>query len=277
MHTLGGMKTNNHTRSETKVKAIDVHFVLDGRTIRTTVAIKSLSDEIIIITFDVDDNILTLPVGTDVHLSKEDTCYNVTESKNFPEVKAVRVTRRKYVRVDDVLKVDYQKVVPKAYQQHQNKPEVILNDIFGAPFKVPGIDEVDLKLLYKLIYQTNLKMDRILDLLENRDKDRYESVGREGVNISGSGMKFIATRPFSIDDVIAMRTFLPLPSKTRLNLLGKVTSVRETGPENRYEVCVRFVDLTEKDRKAIVKYVFQRQRELIRLSSHDENQKQIEY
>jgi hypothetical protein len=271
------MKTHNHTRSETEAAAMDLHFVLDGRTIRTSGHIKSLSDEIIIITFDVDDNILTLPVGTDVYLSKEDTCYNVTESKNFPEVKAVKVTRRKYVRVDDVLKVDYQKVVPKAYQQHQNKPEVILNDIFGAPFKVPGIDEVDLKLLYKLIYQTNLKMDRILDLLENRDKDRYESVGREGVNISGSGMKFIATRTFSIDDVLAMRTFLPLPSKTQLNLLGKVTSVRETGPENRFEVCVRFVDLTEKDRKAIVKYVFQRQRELIRLSSHDENQKQIEY
>jgi hypothetical protein len=172
--------------------------------------------------------------------------------------------------------VDYRKVSPEAYQQHQDKPEVILNDIFGAPFKVPGIDEVDLKLLYKLIYQTNLKMDRILDLLEGREKDGYESVARELVNISGSGMKFVTTRPFSIDDVIAMRTFLPLPSKTRLNLLGKVTSVSEAGPENRYEICVRFMDLTEKDRKAIVKYVFQRQRELIRLSSRDENQKQIE-
>ena len=136
---------------------------------------------------------------------------------------------------------------------------------------MPDVEAVDLALLYKLIYQANLKMDRILDLLDNREKDRYESVGREGVNISGSGMKFIASRRFSPGDVIAIRTALHLPSKTRFNLLGKVTSVKAAGPENRYETCVTFVDLTEEDRKAIVKYVFQRQRELLRLSVHDRN------
>ncbi len=264
-----GMKTNNHIPYEIKPGIVDVRFVVDGKTVSTRGNINRVSDEIIVITLDVDDNNLTLDAGMDFYISKEDICFNVADAKDFPVIKAVRVPRRKYVRVDDVLKVDYQKVAPEAYRRFQSKPEVILDRVFGEPFKMPEIEAVDLKLLYKLIYQANLKMDRILDLLENRDKDRYETVGREGVNISGSGMKFTAARLFSIGDVIAIRTSLPLPAKTRLNLLGKVTSIKSAGPDNRYEICVAYMDLTEEDRKSIVKYVFQRQRELIRLSPHD--------
>jgi len=265
------MKINNHTQSEIKPETIDVRFILDGKTIKTKGNIQSLSDEIIVITLDVDDNNLTLPEGTDFYISKNDICYNVTDAKKFPEVKAIRVTRRKFVRVNDILKVDYQKVSQEDYNQCQNKPEIILNNVFGESFKMPEIEAVNLKLLFKLIYQANLKIDRILDLLENKGKAGYESVGKEGVNISGSGMKFIADRRFSIGDVIAIRTFLPLPSKTHLNFLGKVISVKPSDTEKRYEICVTFVDLAEKDKKSIVKYVFQRQRELIQLTSHDKN------
>lgn len=265
------MKTNNCTQPKIKLGTTDVRFVLDGKTIRIKGDIQNLSDEIIDITLDVGDKNLTLPEGTDIYISNNNICYNISDINNFPEVKAIRVTRRKFVRVNDILKVDYQKVPQEDYNRCQNRSEIILNDIFGESFKMPEIEEVDLELLYKLIYQANLKIDRILDLLGNKEKNRYESVGQENVNISGSGMKFIAGRRFSTGDVIAIQIFLPLPSKTQLNLLGKVISVKPSDLEMKYEICVTFVDLTEKDREAIVKYVFQRQREIIRLDSHDEN------
>jgi hypothetical protein len=201
----------------------------------------------------------------------------VNKSKNFSEVKpaatvrkhgeAVGTSHRKHVRVDDVLKVDYLKISQKDYKEYKNKPEIILKKTFGKPFEAPHVEDVSLKLLYELIYQANQKIDRILDMLESKDAEKYESVNNECVNISGSGMKFIANQSFSIGDIIALRVFLPLVSRTWINVLGKVTSCAESGPENKYDVAVKFEELSESDRDIIIGYVFKRQRELLRRTS----------
>ncbi|MBW2655860.1 MAG: PilZ domain-containing protein [Deltaproteobacteria bacterium] len=178
---------------------------------------------------------------------------------------------RGYVRVDDILKVDYRKISYEHYKKCESKPEVIFKNIFGEPIKVPeiegGTEGVDLELLYNLIYQANLKIDRILDILERKDAERYASVGSEWVNISGSGMRFIVNQRFSSGDIIAFKVFLPLASRTWINVLGKVMSVTEVDSENKYSTAVKFIDLPEVDREMIIRYVFQRQRELLRLGS----------
>jgi len=267
------MDINKDIQSEVKPGTVDVEFVSGGETVRTEGHIKSSSDEAIVIKLDTDDKKMTLPVGTDIYVSKEDTYYSVIDSKDFPEVKAVRVSRRGHVRVDDILRVDYRKIAREDYERCENKPEIIFKNTFGEPLKAPEIEEADSGLLYKLIYQANLKIDRILDILESRDTERYTSAGSECVNISGSGMRFVANRSFSIGDIIALRVFLPLVSRTWLNVLGKVTSCAESGTGNRYDVSVRFVELSEGDREMIVRYVFKRQRELLRLTSDMKSRK----
>ena len=191
----------------------------------------------------------------------------INESKNFSEVKPVGTNHKGHVRVDDVLKVDYRKISQKDYEMCKGKPEIIFKNTFGKPFEAPKIEEANLELLYKLIYQANQKIDRILDTLESKNAERYESVGSECVNISGSGIKFIANQSFSIGDIIALRVFLPLVSKTWINILGKVVSITESGSENKYDVTVKFKELSESDREIIIGYVFKRQRELLRRTS----------
>jgi hypothetical protein len=102
----------------------------------------------------------------------------VSESKNVLEVKAVGMARekREHVRVDDMLKVDYRKISQKDYSQCKGKQEIIFKNIFGKPFEAPQIEDVSLELLYKLIYQANLKIDRILDILESKDAEKYASM-----------------------------------------------------------------------------------------------------
>ena len=201
----------------------------------------------------------------------------INKSKNFSEVKpaatvrkhgeAARQNHRKHVRVDDVLKVDYLKISQKDCKGRKSKPEFILKKTFGKPFEAPQVEDVNLKLLYELIYQANQKIDHILDMLKSKDAEKYESVNNERVNISGSGMKFIANQSFSIGDIIALRVFLPLVSKTWIKVLGKVMSSAESSTGNRYDVSVQFVELSEGDREMIVRYVFKRQRELLRVTS----------
>ncbi len=213
---------------------------------------------------------------TDIYCSKKDIHYNIIGSKNFEEIKMKEEKPRGNVRVDDILKVDYRKISPEYYKRYENKPEVIFNNIFGEPDKIPEIEEVNLKLLYKLIYQTNLKIDRLLSMLEDKDTQRHASVNSECVNISGSGMKFAANHHFLIGNIIALRVFLPLDmvSGSWINVLGKVMSVAESESENRYTTAVKFIDLPEDDREIIIRYVFKRQRELLRLDSEIKTENQ---
>jgi len=211
------------------------------------------------------------PGRTDIYVSKEDIHYNGIDSKDFWEIRMAKKKPRGYVRVDDILKIDYRKIPQEYYKKCGSKQDVIFKNIFGEPIKVPeiegGAEGVDLELLYNLIYQANLKIDRILDVLERKDTERYASAGSEWVNISGSGMRFVVNQRFSRGDIIAFKVFLPLSSRTWINVLGKVMSVTESDSENKYSTAVKFIDLSEVDREMIIRYVFQRQRELLRLGS----------
>jgi len=198
---------------------------------------------------------------------------NVIDSKNFREIKMEKVSSREHVRVDDILKVDYLKISNKDYKKCKSKPEVIFKNTFGAPIKVPDIEEraqgVDLELLYNIICQANHKIDRILDMLESQNNQAHAFVGGECINISGSGMRFAANHRFSIGDIIALRVFLPmaLASRSSINVLGKVKSVTKTDSKNSYDTAIKFKNLSEDDREIIIRYVFTRQRELLRISS----------
>jgi len=265
------MDINKDTCSEFKPGIVDVKFVSDGNKVRTKGYMKSSSDGVVVIKLDIDGKKMTLPAGTDIYVSKNNIHYRVIDLENFPEVKAVRITQRGHVRVDDMLRVDYRKISQGDYENCETKPEVIFKNVFGETLKAPEIEEANPELLYNLIYQANLKIDRILDILESRDTERYVSTGSECMNISGSGMRFVATRNFLIGDIIALRVFLPLVSRTWINVLGKVTSSAESDSGNKYDVSVRFVELSESDREMIVGYVFKRQRELLRLGSDAKN------
>jgi PilZ domain len=199
--------------------------------------------------------------------------YNVINSKNFLEITMKKTSPRENVRVDDILKVDYRKVSHENYNQYESNPEIIFKNTFGEPDKIPevvgNVEGVDLELLYKLIYQANQKIDHILDILETKDTERDASAISESINISGSGMKFVTNHPFLIGDIIALRIFLSLDLATGswINVLGKVKSFTESGAKNTYNTAVKFINLSEQDREIIIRYVFKRQRELLRLGS----------
>jgi hypothetical protein len=259
---------NEQTQVELKSGTrLDVGFICGNKVINTRGHVKNSSDETIVIEFEVGDKKMTPPVGTDIYVLGNSICYNIIDSKDFPEVKATRVYDRKYARVDNILKVDYKKVSQENYKKYRDRPIIIYKDIFGEPFKAPEIEEVDLKLLYELIYQANLKMDRILDILEGGRTEKYAVSENENVNISGAGIRFIADQAFSIGDIIALRIFLPLATQTQIDVLGEVRKVTGSERKGKYCIAAKFIELSEDDREMIIRYVFKRQREILRLTS----------
>ncbi len=242
---------------------LDVNFIYHNKIINTRAHVKDSSDNTIVLEFEENDKKMTPPVGTDIYVLGNTICYNVIDSEKFPEVRATKVFHRNYVRVDNILKVAYKKISQEEYNKY--RAPVIYEQIFGESFKVPEIEEVNLKLLYKLIYQLNLKIDHILDILEDKTTKKYSLIKNEYINISGAGLRFTVDQAFSIGDIIALRIFLPLSTQTQIDVLGKITRV--TKKKDRYCIAVKFIELSEDDREMIIKYVFKRQREILRLSS----------
>lgn len=243
---------------------LDISFSDGKKTIETRGHVKNISGDTIVMTLKAIDKEMTLPVGTDVHVSREGTLFNVTESKDLPEIKIQKVPTRENVRVDDILKIDYKKVSKDNYQKHQDEPEALFTNIFEESPEIPEVEEVDNKLLYELLYQTNLKLDRVLDILGEKEGEEYKTTDKELVNVSGSGIRFTSEQRSEIGDIVALRVPLYLVSQTRLNLLGKVVSVKEDVTPGKYNISVGFINLDEEDREKIIKYVFKRQRELLR-------------
>jgi hypothetical protein len=259
------METNTKTDHQIQEGTVlDLHFSYGSKMVETKGYVKSILADSLIITLDIDDKNMTLPVGTDIYIFKKGTLYNTVDADNFPEIKVSRIHRRNHARVNDILKVDYKKISQEYHNQHSDTPQIIFNDIFGESYKIPEIDNVNLKILYELIYQVSMKVDYILDALENRDMKTYSSVTSEYVNISAAGMRFDSPTLFHVNDLIAIRVSLPLTTSVCVNVVGKVVSATESEPKGSYTIRVQFLDLSEDDREIIIKYVFKRQRELLR-------------
>ncbi|MDD5722875.1 MAG: PilZ domain-containing protein [Syntrophales bacterium] len=239
---------------------LDVKFSCDNRTIRTSGCVKSCSDSRIVITLDTDKK-MTLPFGRHIYVLGSNLPYSITTSENFPEIeiRALQGDKRFNTRVEDTLTIDYAKI---PHIDHENTRK-IFRDIFGEFIKVPEIEDENLQLLYELLYQTSLQVNRVLDILKKQEVKKYKTV-EDKVNISGSGIRFIADQEFLLNDTIALRIFLPLASQVCVYVLGKVTFSAQSETEGRYNIAARFVDIPETDREAIIKYVFKRQRDVLR-------------
>ncbi|MCG7851471.1 MAG: PilZ domain-containing protein [Methanosarcinaceae archaeon] len=249
--THGGIKTGD---------TLDVRFSYDNKPIRTSGYVKICSDTGIVMTLDIDKK-MTLPFGSNIYISGSNLLYSITGSKNFPEIeiKTLEEDKRGNARVEDILTIDYAKTPHIDYENSRK----IFKDIFGELIKIPEIEDANMKLLYELLYQTSLQVNRILDILKNQEVKQYKTV-EDRVNISGSGIRFIADQDFLLNDTLALRIFLPLASQVCVHVFGRVTASAQSGTQGGYSIAAKFVDIPETDRETIIKYVFKRQRELLR-------------
>ncbi|NCC24608.1 MAG: PilZ domain-containing protein [Deltaproteobacteria bacterium] len=120
----------------------------------------------------------------------------------------------------------------------------------------------------KLLSAMNTKIDMILGHLDQQDvRDDYP-LGMDIVELSAAGLKFMSERKFTIDEHLEAVLIL---SRYPLRMAGVVgTVVREESWNDNPLYVVGFTNLREQDREAIIQFVFQEQREIIRRGKHAE-------
>jgi hypothetical protein len=164
--------------------------------------------------------------------------------------------KRKFSRVDAYIPISY-RLVPAEEQDY------IQSEVFDRVF-VKGselLPETTDQALQVCLNILNAKLDSVLHLLTLRNEG-FSSLPCRLINISGAGLRLTTSEKFANGDILEIKTFLSAQKHRGLRLYGRIIGIEER-PEG-YQTSLSFVQMDDTVRDEIVKFVFQREREILR-------------
>lgn len=198
---------------------------------------------------------------------------------------------RNSVRVPDSFTINYNIVTKKEYDKKASlyitrrtakRSAGRKNDAEIFSFDWSHIeDEVDFDpVLVKILFYMDQKIDKVISnqekILKKFDPvEEVQDVSAEGecIDISGSGVNMLVTEKLNPCSLLELTIDPPVNPPLQITLLGKLSRVcQSTDKEfNGFEASVTFTAINEDDRDDLIKYIFQRQRELIALKKRSED------
>lgn len=161
--------------------------------------------------------------------------------------------KREYVRTSDVIPVYYE--LADEDGEVGRSPfewELMFDDIEPKPEDNPK--------LYELLFDINQKLNILLHHLS--EKNGFNMPEAREVNISGGGLRFHSKVEFPAGQKLVLKTFLPVYAHVIKIKCEVVRSLPSEG--GGYSVAVKYVDMDETTRDKIIKYVFAKQRKVLR-------------
>lgn len=117
------------------------------------------------------------------------------------------------------------------------------------------------KLLNDWIKLLNAKLDAVISIL-TFERDGFGCLPVAPLNISGAGIGFVTAEKYSLGDVLEVKMILPMMPPTALYVYGEVVNAEKR--MDCWYIGTKFVAMDEEIRDAVVKFVFKRQREILR-------------
>jgi len=192
--------------------------------------------------------------------------------------------QRENVRVKDRLQVTYRFIESDVINPTDNAERFfpLIWTKYPASVILEETEETGPKILPHII-DLNRKIDLLVELLVQRDSaPPLEIVQYQDVCISASGMKLNIREPSNPGQKIALCIILPFAPPARLFVLTEVT--RSTRRDNvpyaegtLYETGVRFINIHEEDSERIIRYIFKRQRDLLKEIRRLTNEEHTDY
>lgn len=122
-------------------------------------------------------------------------------------------------------------------------------------FETPPMDVRDTALA-EWLNLLNRKLDAVIKLLEERE-DCTAGLSPHLVNIGAGGMSFQPTADMRIGDMLEVKVRFPLEKPVTLSVFGEVVEL------TRESANIRFIAMTDEISDLIVRFVFQKQREIM--------------
>jgi len=169
---------------------------------------------------------------------------------------------REYARVDGHIPIEV-RLVPE-----EERPNVrSRTSLETALTENQELPELNDRVLAECLRILNTKLDTIIRLLSMQTSD-YSALRMEEVNISAGGLSTFSRHNFQLDDMVEIRMILPTSPYTILYVYGNIVKIDEEC--GRLKVSIEFTLIDEDIREYIVKYVFERQREILRKKRRQE-------
>ena len=165
---------------------------------------------------------------------------------------------REYSRVDAFLPLHVRIVPPE--ERKSIRSRMSREAVGGCSQPLPDLDDSALAECLKII---NNKLDAILSALNLREKEQQCFHSRKA-NISGSGISFDSEELYAHGDLVEIKLMLPNLSEAIVYVMyGEIVRVEED-PGGSRTTSIKFTEIDEDIRERIVKFVFEKQRELLR-------------
>ncbi len=171
----------------------------------------------------------------------------------------VRSENRKYCRVEACIPFACRLVPPE--EQKKMRSHISSATFLTGHNSMPEIHDPALAEWVNLV---SIKLDAIIQLL-TREREGFSSLPFECVNISGGGLRFLSQSRYAVGDTVELRMMLSLRHPVALYVYATVLSVSKRPAEGDYDVSVRFVTMDNVIQDEIIRFVFEREREILRL------------
>jgi hypothetical protein len=176
----------------------------------------------------------------------------------FEETDEERLYRsmREYSRVEAFLPVKIRRVLDEERQTAISR--IVIESALTEHPEMPELDDEQMSACVQIL---NAKLDSIIRLLVF-SSSRYKELDFEMVNISAGGMALASAEGYGGGDYVEIRLMLPTSPFMILYVYGNVVNCEPAC--EKYQVCVQFSEIDDDIREQIAKYVFHRQREILR-------------
>ncbi len=171
----------------------------------------------------------------------------------------VHSQNRKYCRVEACIPFACRLVPPEERKK-------IRSHISSATFLTghKTMPEIHDPALAEWMNLVTVKLDAIIQLL-TLEREGFDSLPFECVNISGGGLRFLSQIKYAMEDTLEIRMMLSLHHPVAIYVYATVVSVSERRAEGDYDISVQFITMDNAIQDEIIRFVFEREREIIRV------------
>jgi hypothetical protein len=162
---------------------------------------------------------------------------------------------REYARVTASLPLEVRLIPSEEREVHISRISggAVLSDFTKPP-------ELDDKLLAQWFNMLNVKLDSIINSL-SVEREGFGSLIFQIVTISGSGMGFESKKKYNKGDILEIKILLYMYPHVTFCVYGDVVNSEQDG--DSFKTSVKYTQMSDDIRDEIIKFVFQRQRELL--------------
>jgi len=252
--------------------------------------VEDISDTALTIKIIEDDfNINDVSTGTKVTIwgkrggLKYSLNAEIDSIENSSVIQLKHIHSRSNLRVDAFIIFQYNKITEekffekrKKYIQHMTSDSE--SSVFAPARYVSEDVETQTNIPPEIINEINSihrKLDFIIKHLGGVEEENIFNREPVEVNISGSGLGFKCSEDYKPEDYLDIKLVLPISSGIIIELIGQVVRCNSLSEktadsdERLNEIAVKFAAVNEDDREFIIRYVFKRQRELLRAEEND--------